>query len=197
MTTSKLVCLLCFLLCITLHSVAQSPAIDPNWTKDTALSDEFTPTSGSHSQHGISIRKWTLQQYPTYADIGGASYLDPYFDSARTIGGNGYLMLKVDSSYVPVGSGGWYCDSSCKGSSTIHQSCAFHTGGIGSDSEFSYGYFEISAKLPGYVSVTGDTGYAAKFWPTFWMEDVSGKHYEIDMMDTNNGGTSSSNNTSI
>jgi len=170
--------------------LGQSPLIDPNWQIDTAQSDAFKPTSGSGSQNGINTSKWNLMYYAENIgsgiqadDWGGSTAFNTNYDSARTISGNGYLMLKVDST-LNSSSGSWTCTAACSPQPGTAGYCNFNAGGISSVNQYSYGYFEMNAKLPGYSSVTGDTGYGAKFWPAFWMANVTtGTHYEIDMMD--------------
>jgi len=139
----------------------QTPANDLNWQLDTAKSDEFNSTS-------ISPAKWHILDCPSgdCCNYGGSTA----FERGNVSDSEGILKLRCDGpGYAPIP-----CNRE-----------TFATGGITSDSSnYLYGYFEISARLPGYIDGTG-VAHADKFWPTFWMayNPICSIHNEIDVMD--------------
>src|ERR1700739_56671 len=146
---------------IVSDTIGQSPVNDANWQLDTAKSDEFNGTT-------INTTKWHVLDGPSgdCCNYGGGTA----FEKGNVTDSSGLLYLRVD------GPGG--APIPCSGGT-------FATGGIQSDSfNYSYGYFEIYAKMPGFIDSTG-TAHADKFWPAFWMAynpDCS-VHNEIDIMD--------------
>ncbi|MCC7331267.1 MAG: family 16 glycosylhydrolase [Flavobacteriales bacterium] len=139
------------------------PTLDGNWVLDTAKSDEFDGTL-------INSNKWYDISFPYLQATGfGSDWCGVYiFSNNRKWLSNGELVL--DYQYFP-------------GQTYKHQ-----TGGIKSiNFDFSYGYYEIYAKLPGYYESGTPTGRG--FWPTFWLyylESQNGcltKHDEIDILE--------------
>lgn len=140
---------------------SQTPANDLNWELDTAKSDEFNGSS-------INTSKWHILDCPSgdCCNFGGATACE----KGNTSDSGGLLRLRADGpGYAPIP-----CNRE-----------TFASGGITSDSSnYSYGYFEISAKLPGFIDGNG-VAHADKFWPTFWMayNPFCSIHNEIDIMD--------------
>lgn len=149
----------------------QSPTSDPNWVLNTSKSDEFTT---------FDVSKW--QKLDLWGGVGYNWGGNSRFRSANTSIVSNELELKVESPFggatVP------YDFSEC---------C--NTGGIWSvDFDYSYGYFEIYAKFPGFTDGTG-LGHGYRFWPAFWLYDNSSdhtsgpnvppacSHFEIDISD--------------
>ena len=141
--------------------LGQTPANDLNWKLDTAKSDEFNGTS-------INTSKWHILDCPSgdCCNYGGATA----FEKGNSTVSGGLLQLRMDGpGYAPIP-----CNRE-----------TYATAGITSDSSnYSYGYFEIYAKLPGFLDSMGNA-HADKFWPTFWMayNPYCSIHNEIDVMD--------------
>ena len=152
----------CLLGCgIYMHASGQTPANDANWVLDTAKSDEFNGTT-------INTNKWHVLDCPSgdCCNFGGATA----FERGNAIDSGGRLCLRVD------GPGG--APFPCSGGT-------FATGGIiSANFNYSYGYFEMYAKLPGFTDSAGVV-HSDKFWPTFWMayNPYCSIHNEIDIMD--------------
>ncbi|HTA84409.1 MAG TPA: glycoside hydrolase family 16 protein [Bacteroidia bacterium] len=143
------------------NAIAQSPANDANWVLDTAKSDEFNGSA-------VNRTKWHVLDCPSgdCCNWGGSTA----FERGNAVDSGGILYLRTD------GPGG--APMPCSGGT-------FATGGITSDSSnYSYGYFEMYAKLPGFID-GGGVAHADKFWPTFWMfyNPNCSIHNEIDIMD--------------
>lgn len=142
----------------------QSPANDLNWQLDGAKSDEF-------NEDTINRNLWHILDCPSgdCCNWGGGTA----FEKGNVSDSGGFLRLRVDGpGYAPIP-----CNRE-----------TFATGGIVTDSSnYSYGYFEISAQLPGFYSKSGPCGQ--KFEPTFWTDyDVYDTsciviHNEIDIFD--------------
>lgn len=151
-----------FVLLDTSSSVmGQSPANDPNWQLDTAQSDEF---NGAY----VNPAKWHVLDCPSgdCCNYGGGTSFQKgnAFDSA------GKLYLRVDGP----GEAPFPCSRR-----------TYATGGIASlYSNYSYGYLEMYAQLPGFVD-GGGIGHGDKFWPAFWMyyNPFCSIHNEIDIID--------------
>lgn len=138
-----------------------SPILDNNWVKVSSKSDDF-------SGNELDYTKWdTLCMCPNlgmYAWGGGQIW-----NSSNVVIENNQLNLIVTD---------------------IAGVDEYHSGGIRSKNhDYSYGYFEISAKLPGYHDATGDHGRG--FFPAFWtyyQQVVNGCitiHDEIDILEPN------------
>jgi|GEM_PF-1129560 beta-glucanase (GH16 family) len=148
---------------------AQTPINDPTWQKDTALGDEF-------NGHTLNTSKWqALSCYGPGYNWGGSTAFYPAYATVDS----GYLKLAVDGSK--------YCF-------TNPSDTGYKTAGIWSTNfNYTYGYFEISAELPGnYNSLHQPVG--KKFWPGFWTywdpyETIPGVrcidsiHNEIDILE--------------
>ncbi len=177
-----------------IQSKAQSPYIyngttnvpnDLTWTIQPAYSDEFNGTTLDNS-------KWCALDNSGQPPCGGFNWggNTNFQTSNVSLGADGtknVLKLRIDppsnntsSPFVPI----YPADTMTY---TFWQCC--HTGGIQmiQGNTWSYGYIEISAKLPGFSS--GGVGYANKFWPTFWSAVNFGcgtcgcNGDEIDIMD--------------
>ena len=134
------------------------PSLDNKWVINSSKSDEFNSTS-------LNTSKWDrLCNCPNlgmYAWGGGH-----FWDEANVVlDGNNVNFIVKDA----VGD-------------------KYSSGGIRSKgSNYSYGYFEISAKLPGYFN--GNTPIGRGFWPAFWTyyQELSGScilvHDEIDILE--------------
>jgi len=141
--------------------MAQTPVNDLNWQLDTAKSDEFNETV-------LDSAKWHALDCPSgdCCNWGGGTS----FQKGNAIDSAGMLWLRSDG---PAGA-----PIPCSRNT-------FVTGGVTSDSSnYSYGYFEMSAKLPGFTDKSGIV-HADKFWPAFWMfyNPYCSIHNEIDIMD--------------
>ena len=142
-------------------AIGQTPANDANWVLDTSKSDEFNSTT-------INTNKWHVLDCPSgdCCNFGGGTA----FERGNTIDSGGKLYIRAD------GPGGAPLPCSVG---------TFATGGITSDSfNYSYGYFEMYAKLPGFIDGNG-VAHADKFWPAFWMayNPICSIHNEIDIID--------------
>lgn len=173
--------LLFIIVCTHFILFAQMPEVDPNWRFVADSSDNFTYDSGGGPKYenGISAAKWQLMNYcncDTFPSYGGSSAWNRDYAYDSTIGTNGYLMLKVDSSLNHL-SGAWSCCG-------VSGNCNFNTGGVASKYLYPYGYFEMYAKLPGYIDGSGNA-HGDKFWPAYWMAyaPYCSKWDEIDMID--------------
>jgi beta-glucanase (GH16 family) len=148
----------------------QSPANDPNWQLNPALSDEFNGSS-------IDNAKWQLLNCGTPGTInwGGSSA----FCSSNAYVSGGFLQFLVDSSA--------WCFNNSIFSNGIYAN-GFKTGGIQTNAlapKYGYGYFEISAQLPGFYDKGGNP-QGAKYWPAFWTyfdEATLCIHNEIDILE--------------
>lgn len=130
----------------------QSPPIfDKNWTLNTSLSDEFNSTSFDYS-------KWIQ----AYCDDGcwGEGAMHPL----NIILNGSTLKLKIDSMVNP-----W--DAS-KGK--ILWAAGIYTQNF----DYTYGYLEIRAKLPGYYNNGQACGQG--FWPCFWTYFTDGVNTSVD-----------------
>ncbi len=152
---------LIFFTCNCYRAISQTPANDLNWLLDTAKSDEFNGNS-------VNPAKWHILDCPSgdCCNYGGATA----FEKGDVTDSGGLLQLRSDGpGFAPIP-----CNRE-----------TYATGGITSDSSnYSYGYFEISAQLPGYIDGSGNP-HADKFWPTFWMayNPICSIHNEIDILD--------------
>ena len=160
-------------------SKGQTPANDLNWQLDTAKSDEFKGPS-------VDLTKWHVLDCPSgdCCNWGGGTAFER--NNANISGG--VLQLRIDGP-VPA-------------PAPCNNIGAYATGGIESDSSiYSYGYFEMYAKLPGFYNSGMPSGQ--KFWPAFWLYYLKMDSScvlvdnEIDIMDTGpwyyDGKTTSSN----
>lgn len=134
------------------------PIIDENWELNSTLSDDF---------NSLDLSKW--HKCYCLADDwgsgsgcwgeGGMHYSHAYVE-------NGILKLKVDTlinSYTPTGD-------------------LWAAGIYTNNFEYSYGYYEIRAKLPGYYNNGESCGQG--FWPCFWTYNTDpGIHREIDILE--------------
>lgn len=140
---------------------SQTPANDQNWQLDTAQSDEFNGNM-------IDTVKWHILDCPSgdCCNYGGSTA----FEKANATDSGGLLLLRVDGpGYAPVP-----CNRE-----------DFATAGLCSNGyTYSYGYYEIYAKMPGFIDANG-VAHADKLWPTFWMayNPICSIHNEIDIMD--------------
>ena len=136
-----------------------APNIDENWELNTAKCDEFNSTILDNSKWD-ALDPWNGIGY----NWGGGQYFRP---ANVSVDGN-YLQLKVED---------------------ISWSDKYYSGGVQStDHNYSYGYFEIRAKLPGFYNSGLPCGEG--FWPAFWTyyveHDVNGCrtiHDEIDILE--------------
>lgn len=152
----------------------QSPATDPTWQLNTAMSDEFNGSS-------VDNTKWQILNCGTPGTLnwGGSSA----FCSSNTSVSGGYLQFMVDSST-------WCFNNHVLGQSI--NANGFKTGGVQTCAlapKYGYGYFEISAQLPGFYDKGGNP-QGQKYWPAFWTyyeEPSLCIHNEIDIQDP--GGT--------
>lgn len=159
--STRVLFMLLFAIVVNKLGYGQTPVNDANWVLDTALSDEFNGTV-------VDTNKWHVLDCPSgdCCNYGGSTA----FEKGNAIDSGGRLCLRVD------GPGG--APFPCSGGT-------YATGGITSKNNiYSYGYFEMYAKLPGYTDSTGYV-HSEKFWPTFWMayNPFCSIHNEIDIMD--------------
>jgi beta-glucanase (GH16 family) len=155
---------LLILLGITGSVNGQTPINDMNWQIDTARSDEFNGTN-------VNTSKWHILDCPSgdCCNWGGGTA----FEKGNVSDSAGILRFRIDGpglAPIPCSRG------------------TYPTGGIASDSaNYSYGYFEIYAQLPGFYDKGVPCG--DKLWPAFWMayqkKDTSciTVQNEIDVMD--------------
>jgi|AntRauTorckE6833_2_1112554.scaffolds.fasta_scaffold00890_7 beta-glucanase (GH16 family) len=135
------------------------PNLDGNWELNTAKSDEFNSTTLDNSKWN-ALDPWSGIGY----NWGGGQYFRP---ANVSVDGN-YLQLKVED---------------------ISWSDKYYSGGVQSvNHNYSYGYFEIRAKLPGFYNNGLPCGEG--FWPAFWTyyveHDANGCrtiHDEIDILE--------------
>ncbi len=142
----------------------QTPVNDLNWQLDTVKSDEFNADT-------INRNKWHIFDCPSgdCCNYGGGTA----FERGNAGDSGGLLKLRADGpGYAPIP-----CNRE-----------TYATGGIITDSSnYSYGYFEIYAKLPGFYSNGNPCGQ--KFWPSFWTSYVQLDtscvliHNEIDILE--------------
>lgn len=127
------------------HNAAQTPDNDLNWYLDTALSDEFNSDT-------INTAKWHILDCPSgdCCNWGGGNA----FQKGNVNDSGGILRLRVDGpGHSPI---------------PCNNRASYNSGGIESYSyNFSYGYLEIYAQLPGFYSNGQPCGL--KFEPSFWM----------------------------
>jgi len=145
-------------------SLCQTPSNDLNWALDSAKSDEFNSTS-------INTSKWHILDCPggDCCNYGGGTA----FEKGNVSDSGGLLRLRTDGpGFAPIP-----CNRE-----------TYATAGIVSDSGYySYGYFEIYAKLPGFYSNGNPCG--RKFYPAFWTayQKVDSScvviHNEIDILE--------------
>lgn len=193
------------------YGKAQSPLNDSNWVLQTSLSDEFSGTNLS-SNWGV-VDFWHNGTTPIY--YGNSTPSQKWSDeldcctsgqerwawnknsSNNTIpdrvalgadGALNVLKLRVDSAIGPPFDN-WPNSGNFTFANSFYTGCVKTINGSSPDyTAYSYGYLEISAKLPAGKIVNG-VNYAAKIWPAFWMyhqEFVSGcltVHDEIDIID--------------
>src|SRR5690554_2580712 len=135
------------------------PSEDNNWKLIESLSDEFNDTV-------LDRTKWDALDPGKgigYNWGGGARFIP----ENAIVDGN-YLQLKVERTANEKG---------------------YYSGGIQSvGNDYSYGYFEIRAKLPGFYK--DGKPNAQGFWPAFWtyyqVRDSTGCiliHDEIDILE--------------
>lgn len=145
-------------------SICQTPANDLTWQLDNAKSDEF-------NESAINTSMWHILDCPSgdCCNYGGGTA----FEKGNASVSGGFLRLRTDGpGFAPVP-----CSNG-----------TFATGGIVTDSaNYSYGYFEMYAQLPGNYSNGNPCG--SKFAPTFWTSydlwDTTCIHIhnEIDIQD--------------
>lgn len=148
---------------------AQSPIVDGNWIQNVAFSDEFNGTS-------VDLNKWLVLQKYNYP--WGDRYCFNPGPNNVIENGDGFLKL-IATSKPPI-------DSSCYFTDVL-----WYSGGIQTKStNYLYGYFEISAKLPGFFK--DGTPCGSGFWPAFWTYfknppggDCVYTHDEIDILEPN------------
>lgn len=141
-----------------------SPMNDRSWIINKEKSDEF-------NEINLDTTKWDALDPPNKIGYnwGGGQYFTPMnvcFDGTN-------LCLKVDTISQKDSIDGQY----------------YYSGGIQSIlPEYSYGYFEIRAKLPGFYRDTIPCGEG--FWPAFWtyyVEEDENRcriiHDEIDILE--------------
>lgn len=155
---------LILMLIYSIHAKAQSPQYDLNWSLQSSLSDDFDGTA-------LNTNKWCVLNNtgtPPCAGYnwGGNTNFQPDHVSLGADGSKNVLMLKVDPPTINTSSPFDPIYDADTITYTFSQCC--HTGGIQmvEGNTWTYGYIEISAKLPGFSN--NNVGYANKFWPTFW-----------------------------
>lgn len=185
---------------------AQNPSVggityDKNWTLQTALSDEFpgTSLSGMWCKSDMFDASWYYQwagpnDCPNdmngnvrWDDINVSVGVDPN-DASKNV-----LKLRIDPPTAPApydwngsSNGPTYPPTSPGATSQSGQVRSVN----GTNYEaYTYGYFEMSAKLPGIVDGNG-VGHGDKFWPAFWLYHVEDNppgcridHDEIDILE--------------
>lgn len=148
---------------------SQTPLYDKTWTFQSSQSDDFNGSSLGSNWEKLHVVSPPLVGF----NWGGNSR----FTSVNTTVSSGELSFKVDAPFS--GSTVPYDFTEC---------C--NTGGIQSvNFNYSYGYFEMYAKLPGFVDGS-NIGHAYRFWPAFWLyyEPASNPcsswvHDELDIVD--------------
>ncbi len=178
-----------FLLLFAFSRTASSqPTADPDrWIHDSSKSDEF---NGSD----LDTTKWWQINACTFTNGiphgyngGDGAFFIPQNVSVES----GNLVLKVDYNQ----------DSLSDSFPCVHYSrYPFYSGGIistltnggpgvGGIGSYSYGYYEMRAKLPGYFDTNGHS-IGQGFWPTFWLfyqypgNGCMQVHDEFDIIDS-------------
>ena len=160
--------------------------LDPNaWILDTSQSDEFNGTALDTSKWwAIDPCNFTDSIYHGY-NWGSGDHFRPQNVSVN----NGNAVLTID--YNP--------DSLNDSVPCFHHHLyRFYSGGIQSKQtreqgfdirgNYSYGYYEMRAKLPGYYNANHQS-VGTGFWPTFWFyyEHLQGpcnkKQDEVDILE--------------
>ena len=161
---TKAVCILTILFAFYHYMQGQIPPInDPNWELVCSKSDEF-------NEIFLDETKWIAFDKSDYPWGGGYCFCDEqvYLD-------DGILYLRVDKKE------GY--DPECK-----YHNVPYYSGGIQSvDHDYSYGYFEIMAKLPGaYINGRPNgKGFCSSFWTYYVEENDTCRlvHDEIDILE--------------
>ena len=176
-----------FLLFISEISFAQKPPIeDPNaWILDTEKSDEFNGTA-------LDTSKWWAINPCNFTDSIHHGYnwgSGDHFRPQNVSVSNGNVILTVDFN----------SDSLNDSIPCIHHHLyRFYSGGIqtkqtmdpdyGIIGTYTYGYFEMKAKLPGYYNAMHQS-VGTGFWPTFWFyyehvkDSCNQKQDEVDILE--------------
>jgi len=147
-------------------SQAQTPANDLNWQLDSVKSDEF-------NRDTVNTSLWHLLDCPSgdCCNYGGGTA----YEKGNVSDSGGLLRLRIDGpGYAPIP-----CNRE-----------TYATGAVVTDSgNYSYGYFEIYAQLPGYYYNGNPIGqkFAPSFWTYYGKFDTTCMiiHNEIDILEPN------------
>lgn len=122
------------------------PPIDKNWELITLKSDEFNDTTIDTEKWKKCTYNWGIRENSNGV-LGGGILL--FNDPIHCYENNGYLNL-VATPYTGTP--------------------FYFSGGVQSKNhDYSYGYFEISAYLPGWFNNNqGGQSWGEGFWPAFW-----------------------------
>lgn len=147
--------------------------------------------------YGNTLYAGTSPKWHAYDFCSGSFYEEKtnLFASDNASASSGNLQLQVPDSNTH------FCSNSYP-----YDRGGIYTGGIQSHgNNFTYGYYEIRATLPG--TVIGSNGYSYNFWPAFWFYYDNGEtlwsnvHHECDPIDAaiygNSAGGSPANATQI
>ncbi|MBR4838792.1 MAG: family 16 glycosylhydrolase [Bacteroidales bacterium] len=145
------------LLISTLSHSQVSPINDTTWLLQDNLSDEFNANK-------LDRTKW---RHPEY-NWGNYGFYYYRFHPNNAYLSNGELLLMADTSNL--------------------NTPPYYSGGIQTkDTVYSYGYYEIRAKLPAYTHNNSPCGKG--FWPAFWTyyqphyDSCLIEHDEIDILE--------------
>lgn len=162
------------------------PDMNPRyWQIDDLKSDEFNGAE-------LDTSKWWQTDACSFTDSirHGFNGEGAFFKPEHVTVSNGNLILKIDynpdSSDLSFPCLHYHLYPFCSGGIQSKQTNG--GSGVGGIGNFSFGYYEMRAKLPGYYDAQHQsTGYG--FWPAFWFaygyreNTCIKKHDEVDVLE--------------